>query len=129
MREKCSESRWSDHSHKSFMKSMEHSDLLNMELVTGHVWKRTDSGEIKYYPLEDRCQGPVCQECGFSFCVECRLPIDLCACVHAPVISSGPIPKVEMPQSRAYLMLAATTLISSSLRRDREKEAQPVDLG
>ena len=81
MDEITTEARWNDSRHKA-APGREHAELEILEMSTGHAWERTDSREIKLYPLERRCQGPVCGACGFTFCVECGVPENLYACSH-----------------------------------------------
>jgi hypothetical protein len=74
--------RWNSAKHRSLNPSDEHSRLQILEIQTGHRWKMTGFGEIKFYHLENRCQGPECEECGFSFCIECGFPADPLGCSH-----------------------------------------------
>ena len=126
MQEGYSNPRWENHQHKSLAPSLEHSDLQDLESKTGHLWERTALGEIKFYPLENLCQGPMCISCGFRFCIDCRLPVNPARCLCKPMISSGPMPKVDIPAAERYPAPAATTLISSSLREERAESTSEV---
>lgn len=38
-----------------------------------HTWKKTDNGEIDTFAeAYEFCNGPVCERCGYSFCVHCN---------------------------------------------------------
>ena len=126
MREVHSKTRWNDHLHKSLYPSLEHSDLQEIERKTGHSWERTTLGEVKFYPLENQCQGPLCESCGFMFCVECRLAVDPALCTCKPAISSGPIPHVYIAAAEQYSQPVATPLVSSSLRDERGEPTSTV---
>lgn len=51
--------------------SEETSSLKAAEKLTGHTWLRSSAGSILIFQLENKCQGPRCSGCGFSFCIAC----------------------------------------------------------
>ena len=70
-------------------------------------------GEIKLNPIANRCQGPVCSSCGFSFCVECGVPEVICACSHHDEVT-GQVRPFEVDPLRDLGQRAGTTIAESS---------------
>jgi hypothetical protein len=90
-----SRSRWDDPERKSLNPSEEHAMLGKLEISSGHSWERTSFGEIKFYRMENRCEGPICRECGFGFCLGCGDTDAMTSCTGAQsditeLSSSGP---------------------------------------
>ena len=77
---------WEDPNHRTLYPGEEHARLEKLELKTGHKWERTSIGEIKFFGRENHCQGPTCLSCGFSFCVECGIPIRPPECTGVPPV-------------------------------------------
>lgn len=73
---------------------MEHLNAFKKDIVAnpkGHQWITYDDGEINWFAHSGVfCNGPVCKNCGYSFCVHCMIKsgrdFRQCDCVDDNVI-------------------------------------------
>jgi hypothetical protein len=90
------DSRWDSPNHKTLNSGDEHARLAALETSSGHNWERTSFGEIKFFKMDRHCQGPMCHDCGFTFCVEWGAPDIFGSCpgrfeaVSPEIAQSGP---------------------------------------
>ena len=56
----------------------------------GHRWKRDGNGAIIVFNLVERCAGPTCDICGFSYCVSCGYPPAERTACGAAVVETEP---------------------------------------
>ncbi len=127
MKIQYSGAQWDDFMHRSAFGSKEHAKLEAVEKMTGHMWDRLLSGHIKFFPINYLCQGPVCEKCGFTFCVECGIPDSPIACKPSAAALNSENGLVSIPTEALKAVLARLQALSAMGRLKVRREQKSRD--